>query len=603
MNNGVTLNNESARPLLAGRYRIVRQLGQGGMGSVWLAEDTKLDGKLFALKMLPSILVSDKRAYQQLKNEALVSMKLVHSNIVQIRAFEDNNNNPFLVMDYIEGQTLNDWLGGRGQELGVREVWPGRSPLRKAKSLEACERPREPLLNETDIVRLLKPIAEALDYAHSEGDGVVHRDIKPANVMIRKDGRPFIMDFGIAREIQETMKRVTGAMSSGTIMYMSPEQLHGLDPDKSQDIYSFAAMVYECLTGKPPFYRGQIEHQIDHDEPAPLSGDIAIASSVMAGLAKKPDDRPKSCVAVLEGNCEKREKESGVREVWPGRRPLRAAKSQEACERPRAREGERPREPQSEACERPREPRRKFFVKFAAIGFLASGLIGGVCALLGKKDSNDKFEVIEDGMVQLWEGGPYWAAKNIGADKPEDPGYYFWWGDTIGYEREGDKWVAAKGYNTNFSFSEDNVPTYGKSISDMEREGWIEKKDGTYVLTSKHDAARAHLGGAWRMPTKDEFDDLLSKCDWTWTTRNGKNGYVVRGRGNYESKSIFLPAAGYGYGASLSYYDSYGYYWSSVPYSDSHYAYVLYFNSGTRFTRYLNRRNGRSVRPVQGFTK
>ena len=84
--------------LLANRYRIVRQLGQGGMGSVWLAEDTQLDGKQFAIKMLPSILVSNKRAYAQLKSEALVAMKLVHPNIVQIRAFEENAGNPFLVM-------------------------------------------------------------------------------------------------------------------------------------------------------------------------------------------------------------------------------------------------------------------------------------------------------------------------------------------------------------------------------------------------------------------------------------------------------------------------------------------------------------------------
>ena len=567
MNNDVTMAGESERALLANRYRIIKQLGQGGMGSVWLAEDTQLDGKLFAIKMLPSILVSNKRAYNQLKSEALVAMKLTHPNIVTLRAFEENNGNPFLVMDYIDGETLDDWLGDG--ELGMGK-------------------------GEEDIVRLLKPIAEALDYAHTEG--VVHRDIKPANVMIRKDGRPFIMDFGIAREIQETMTRVTGRMSSGTLMYMSPEQLHGLDPDKSQDIYSFAAMVYECLTGKPPFYRGQIEHQIDHDDPAPLSGDIAIASSVMSGLAKKPEDRPKSCVAVLEGNCEKREKElelgvssqeSGDREVWPGRSPLCGAKSQEACERPR-------------------EPRRKFFVKFAAIGFLASGLIGGVCALLGKMESKDKFEVIEDGMVQLWEGGPYWAAKNIGADKPEDDGYYFWWGDTVGYKREGGSWVASDGSMSNFSFSRDNtmIKTYDKSISDMEREGWIEKKNGTHVLTSNHDAARAHWKGAWRMPTEDEFEDLLSKCEWTWTTINGKNGYVVRGRGSiYASKSIFLPCAGYGSGASLSYSGSDGYYWSSVPYSDSSNAYELCFSSGYHGMSHYSRGCGRSVRPVQGVTK
>ena len=149
MNNDLTMPVESERALLANRYRIVMQLGQGGMGSVWLAEDTQLDGKLFAIKMLPSILVSNKRAYNQLKAEALVAMKLVHPNIVQIRAFEENDGNPFLVMDYIDGETLDEWLGDRGQELGVRsqelgvrEVWPGRSPLCGAKSQEACERPR-----------------------------------------------------------------------------------------------------------------------------------------------------------------------------------------------------------------------------------------------------------------------------------------------------------------------------------------------------------------------------------------------------------------------------------------------------------------------------
>ena len=570
MNNDVTMAGESERALLANRYRIIKQLGQGGMGSVWLAEDTQLDGKLFAIKMLPSILVANKRAYSQLKAEALVAMKLVHPNIVTLRAFEENNGNPFLVMDYIDGETLDDWLGDRVQELGVRSQASG--------------------VREEAVVRLLKPIAEALDYAHAEG--VVHRDIKPANVMIRKDGRPFIMDFGIAREIQETMTRVTGRMSSGTLMYMSPEQLNGDIPKKEQDIYSFAAMVYECIKGEPPFSRGNIEYQIMNKDPEPLingsesvpASHPVIAESVMAGLSKKPEDRPKSCLAVLGGAYGKREKELGVREVWPGRRPLRAAKS-------------------LEACERPREPRRKFFVKFAVIGFLASGLIGGVCALLGKKDSNDKFEVIEDGMVQLWEGGPYWAAKNVGAEKPEDSGYYFLWGDTVGYKREGDKWVASDRSRFNFSFSGDNTPTYNKSISYLESEGWIEKKNGTYVLTSKHDAAQAHLGGAWRMPTKDEFKDLLSKCDWSWTTRNGKNGYVVRGRGNYASKSIFLPAAGYGYGASLYGSGSFGYFWSSVPFSNSYLACALYFFSSHRYTLYNNRYYVGSVRPVQGFTK
>jgi len=282
--------------LLANRYRIIRQLGQGGMGSVWLAEDTQLDNKQFAIKMLPSILVSNKRAYAQLKSEALVAMKLVHPNIVQIRAFEENDGNPFLVMDYIDGQTLDDYLA----EKGNREWGTGNG--RDASTTR-------PLggLPEDEVVRILKPIALALDYAHSQG--VVHRDVKPSNIMIRKDGVPFILDFGISREMQETMTRVTGKLSSGTLLYMSPEQLNGDAPKAAQDIYSFAAMAYECMSGHPPFYRGAIEDQIKNKEPEPLVGRVdpnapqSIASSIMAGLTKKPEDRPPNCAGVLSGDA------------------------------------------------------------------------------------------------------------------------------------------------------------------------------------------------------------------------------------------------------------------------------------------------------------
>ncbi len=272
INDAATIAGNSTGTMLANRYRVVRQLGSGGMGRVWLVEDVKLDNKPFAVKMLPAILVSNRRAYEQVKREALIALKLVHPNIVQFRAFEEaaEGGNPFLVMDYIDGQTLDDYLAEKGK------------------------------LTEEEALRVLRPIAAALDYAH--GEGVVHRDVKPGNVMIRRDGRPFVLDFGIAREIQETMTRVTGKLSSGTLMYMSPEQLHGAVPKAAQDVYSFAAMAYECLTGAPPFSRGQIEYQIDHDAPAPLTGNaVILAAGVMAGLAKKPEDRPATCAAVLEG--------------------------------------------------------------------------------------------------------------------------------------------------------------------------------------------------------------------------------------------------------------------------------------------------------------
>ena len=198
---------------------------------------------------------------------------------------------------------------------------------------------------------------------------------------------------------------------------------------------------------------------------------------------------------------------------------------------------------------------------------------------------------VSTGKVQLWAGGPYWADRNIGAKKPEDYGLYFWWGDTTGHR---------PGYN--FSSGNSAIYTYGKSVSELQSAGWVTSSG---VLAPSHDAAHVKWGGAWRMPTDQELYDLCYyKCDWTWTTLNGVNGYVVRGRGTYADNSIFLPAAGYGYDSYLYYPGSSGLYWSSSPYSgNSLYAGDLYFYS-SYFCRYFNYRYyGQSVRPVRGFAE
>ena len=227
--------------------------------------------------------------------------------------------------------------------------------------------------------------------------------------------------------------------------------------------------------------------------------------------------------------------------------------------------------------------------------------------------SNMVVRVIATDKVQLWEDGPYWAKMNVGAEAPEEYGLYFWWGDTVGYRREGNAWVASDGSSQNFSFAPDNTPTHGKSVDQLRYEGWVTTKDGKNVLTPTHDAAQVQWGGSWRMPTCQELYDLCQMCDWTWTNRNGVNGYLVRGRNDYASASIFLPAAGSG-GSSLDEAGQCGYYWSSVPDSAWGQALVyyvpfparyLFFESDRHTTSYYDvyRYFGFSVRPVQGFTE
>ena len=198
--------------------------------------------------------------------------------------------------------------------------------------------------------------------------------------------------------------------------------------------------------------------------------------------------------------------------------------------------------------------------------------------------------------VQLWAGGPYWATTNIGADKPWEYGLYFWWGDTVGHRPSG------------FNFSADNsiIYTWWKSVSELQSAGWV-TSDG--VLVPSHDAAHVKWGGSWRMPTYQELNDLCNKCDWTWTTMNGVRGYIVRGRGNYVSSSIFLPSAGHGNGTSLYLAGSCGRYWSSVQYTRGNYydTWYLEFNSSYHQTNNGSydsdgRYDGQSIRPVQGFT-
>ena len=198
------------------------------------------------------------------------------------------------------------------------------------------------------------------------------------------------------------------------------------------------------------------------------------------------------------------------------------------------------------------------------------------------QDNNKQYPKIINGHEYVDLGLPSglkWATCNVGANKPEDYGDYFAWGET----------------STKAEYNSDNCPTYGLSKSELQSQGYIDS-DGN--ITSQYDTARAKWGGKWRMPTEAELQELKKNCRWEWTTQNGVKGYKVTGpNGN----SIFLPAAGNRYESSLYRAGSNGCCWSSTPsgyYDYDYLAYNLDFGSGFRCMDNSNRACGLPVRPV-----
>jgi len=213
------------------------------------------------------------------------------------------------------------------------------------------------------------------------------------------------------------------------------------------------------------------------------------------------------------------------------------------------------------------------------------------------------------GGVQLWEDGPYWSEYNVGANSPEESGYYFWWGDTVGYKRNAadDGWDAVDGSSTGFSFSSANekIVTYNRSIEDLQKDGILDS-DGN--LVAKYDAATAHLGAPWRLPTKAELAAIEANCTTVWTNNwngTGMNGRLITGQGDYASKSVFLPAVGYGENSNLSQNKYLGRVWLTDSTEDkgSTFAYFIRFYSGDFDLRSGGRYLGFSVRPVRTFSK
>ncbi|HYJ31668.1 MAG TPA: protein kinase [Candidatus Binatia bacterium] len=261
-------------------YQVLERLGAGGMGEVYRAHDSRLERDV-AVKVLPPNVLTDEEARRQFRREALALSRLNHPHIATVYDFDTDQGIDFLVMELVPGESLADHLK------------------------------REPL-PEAEIARLGSQIAEALEAAHEQG--VIHRDLKPSNIMVTPKGQTKVVDFGLAKRLQEKVGHTLATASSGiqgvvgTLPYMAPEQLASGVIDARTDLYALGAVLYEMTTGRRPFEKDRIEtlmFEILHGVPRPagsLRGDISqdLDRLIESCLRKEAGERPASAVAVIQ---------------------------------------------------------------------------------------------------------------------------------------------------------------------------------------------------------------------------------------------------------------------------------------------------------------
>jgi len=282
-------------------YRIIQKLGAGGMGEVFLAQDTKLERKV-AIKMLPAKSVDDERARRRLVHEARAAATLDHPNICAVHEVNEDAGCVFIVMQYVEGESLAEKLLGRQ-------------------------------LSTAEVIDIGVQVAEALSEAHSRG--IIHRDIKPPNVVVTPRGQVKVLDFGLARVTQTETHSDPNARTEtqltqegyivGTVAYMSPEQLKGLPVDSRSDIFSLGVLLYECAAGAPPFAgNSKIEIsakvlQVEPRKPSELNPQIPsfLERIILKAMAKEAGDRYQSVDEVIHDLKSVRASLSGATELLP----------------------------------------------------------------------------------------------------------------------------------------------------------------------------------------------------------------------------------------------------------------------------------------------
>ena len=596
-----------------GRYEILRYISSGGFGCTYEARDTKFKSKYktVAIKeffakdfcnrdtLSNSVVVgtlSKKELFEKLRNkfidEAEALYDLQHSNIVRVTDKFEENGTAYYVMDYIDGKSLNTLIEEKGY------------------------------LGEQEALGYIRQVAAALDFVHKHNR--LHLDVKPHNIMIDGEGKAILIDFGVSKQYDEVNGENNSTLMGHTPGYAPIEQTgRGLVTfNAACDIYALGATLYKALTGKTPVdatlragglgeldYPSHVSHTMRRaidkamkisrvDRPQSIAEFLALlsenenAETAILTQVESGDETvhpvvvPVSPVgddgeAVSSGNItDASDVEVVAHALVPAKKsklPLIVALlfvlilvgggiffvtgngSVNGSETPGV--------VQPKPAPGTPDPAPAFVVNtdsIAAVGLQA--YLDSVLAVQAARLAQQQQGISTSKKVDLGLS-VYWADWNVGASSPEGYGDYYAWGET----------------NAKSSYTEDNSSTFGKS-------------KGSIAGNSTYDVASAEWGGSWRMPTKDEFQELMDRCTWTWTTYKGVDGYKVTGpNGN----SIFLPAAGWRGGTSLYGKGARGYYWSATPYEGgTGYAYGLDFGGDGRGSNWSGRYDGRSVRPV-----
>lgn len=575
------------------KYRIEKVLGQGGFGITYKVTASKMDGNIpieitYALKEFYMKDYSDRDkksgavistaksvalSRKSFLSEARRLASIKHKNIVAVNEVFEANNTAYYVMQYLEGESLYKYLDTK-------------------RSLSVLE-----------ALQLMSPIFDAVSYLHK--NRFTHLDIKPDNIMLSKsrDGglMPMLIDFGLSKHYDaqgnETSVLQQICVSPGYSPFEQYLGIHTFTPQA--DVYALAATLYRCLTGSVTpdcsDYRDEPKSMLPVIAKGLENVDAHIREAILSAMKSSKVERTQSVAAFVAHLNQL----ADVPEVVEDPNATIRIPIPEPVDPKKTLPIKDPNPP--------RPPKLWNDIKPVLLWILVILVIGGlgyyaVNEIFSGSASDTAIKTTEEQATQ-WEIptatefpnstntttvsptttlpdkavdlglSVLWSDRNVGASSPSDYGGYYAWGETS--TKRDYSWSTYSHCDGNW----DNCHNIGSNIAG-----------------SRYDVARQAWGGGWKLPTKAQWEELIDRCTWTWTTDGGHSGYKVTGpNGN----SIFLPAAGSRLGTSSYYVDSPGYYWSStLSESGTDYAWYLYFRSGDHVMNDGSRYVGDAVRPV-----